>query len=249
MEAHAPRAWCKRLLLWLVFEGQLTLLATGGTITYRASAFKILRESGWDECEEGYALDPNDVDALGIRNALEAKADGRLWESVERYNQSWGEESGALPFGLVPFAEVDWELGTLAATLDTKLPDYWVTEEFECGEDDEVHVALTGLSFDLSQIEMLALPVANSEGRTAPTRPIGRPPKWDWHGALAHVAALASRDPDGLPTGPGAQARIEIEMAQYFSDTCDGEQPAESEIRRHAARVMEALERASRRKA
>lgn len=67
----------------------------------------------------------------------------------------------------------------------------------------------------------------------------GRPPKYDWEGALIHIAALANL-PDGLPTGPGAQAEIARRIADWFASAA-GECPADSEIRRRASRIMQAL--------
>jgi hypothetical protein len=43
----------------------------------------------------------------------------------------------------------------------------------------------------------------------------GRPPKYEWERALAHIAALANL-PDGLPTGPKAQADITRLMNDWF---------------------------------
>lgn len=69
----------------------------------------------------------------------------------------------------------------------------------------------------------------------------GRPPKYDWEGALAHVAAVANT-PDGLKTGPGAQATIERLIADYFMQASDdGSTPCVSEIRKRASRVMWAM--------
>lgn len=70
----------------------------------------------------------------------------------------------------------------------------------------------------------------------------GRPPKYDWEGALAHVTAVANT-PDGLETGPGAQAAIERLITDYFARTSNnGTAPCESEIRKRASLVMKAIE-------
>jgi len=60
--------------------------------------------------------------------------------------------------------------------------------------------------------------------------------KWDWEGAIAHVAAVANR-PDGLPEGPGAQAKIEEIIMNWFIDST-GDAPTASEVRRRASKVM-----------
>lgn len=67
----------------------------------------------------------------------------------------------------------------------------------------------------------------------------GRPRKWDWEGAWAALVAEA-HTPDGLPEGEGAQARIARIMANWFQQKY-GEEPADSEIRKRAAAVLEAI--------
>tara|TARA_R100000501_G_scaffold14813_2_gene26875 strand:- start:7287 stop:7601 length:315 start_codon:yes stop_codon:yes gene_type:complete len=67
----------------------------------------------------------------------------------------------------------------------------------------------------------------------------GRPPKYDWEGSLIDIIAQANT-PDGLPEGPGAQAKIENMMSEWFIART-GEGPAISEVRRRAKRVMEAI--------
>lgn len=67
----------------------------------------------------------------------------------------------------------------------------------------------------------------------------GRPRKWDWEGAWAALVAEA-HTPDGLPEGEGAQASIARIMANWFQQKY-GEEPADSEIRKRAAAVLEAI--------
>jgi hypothetical protein len=68
---------------------------------------------------------------------------------------------------------------------------------------------------------------------------IGRPRKWDWDGALTHLLTVAQH-PDGLPTGPGAQAHIEKLIAEWFIAS-SGSSPTTSQVRTCAQRVMQAL--------
>ena len=56
----------------------------------------------------------------------------------------------------------------------------------------------------------------------------GRPAKWDWDGAVAHLLAVANT-PDGLPEN---QAKVELLVAEWFHRTYDCA-PAESAIRKH----------------
>ncbi|WP_235522906.1 hypothetical protein [Novosphingobium sp. Leaf2] len=64
----------------------------------------------------------------------------------------------------------------------------------------------------------------------------GRPPTWDWEGALIHVVAIANT-PDGLPSERGAQARIEEIIRDWFIQA-GGDAPADSEIRKRANGIM-----------
>ena len=71
-------------------------------------------------------------------------------------------------------------------------------------------------------------------------RPVGRPPKWDWEGAMANVVSKAQH-PDGLPTGPGAQARIEGLITDWFMAEVQ-DAPASSQVRQRAAKIMRMIE-------
>ena len=58
----------------------------------------------------------------------------------------------------------------------------------------------------------------------------GRPGKWDWDGAVAHLLAVANA-PDGLPE---IQAKIEDIVADWFVRMYD-DAPTESAIRKHVS--------------
>lgn len=102
--------------------------------------------------------------------------------------------------------------------------------------------------FSASNIEILPPSPDNIDSvESAPEPPTternrGRPPKWDWEGAIAHVVAVANT-PDGLETGPGAQAAIERLIAGWFTRASnDASAPSESEIRKRASRIVKAIE-------
>jgi len=101
--------------------------------------------------------------------------------------------------------------------------------------------------FSVRGIEILPPPAKSDAPAEADPQPQaiehnrGRPPKWDWEGALAHVVAVANT-PDGLETGPGAQAAIERLIADWFTRASnDASAPSESEIRKRASRIMKAI--------
>jgi hypothetical protein len=116
-------------------------------------------------------------------------------------------------------------------------------------ENSELKLELRGMSFDLDAIEMLApggatpqptLPGIQRDGHPRNRAARGRTAKWDWEGAIAHIAAVANT-PDGLPTGHGAQAKIARLLSDWFAQA-EGESPADSELRLRAANVMTALD-------
>jgi hypothetical protein len=121
----------------------------------------------------------------------------------------------------------------------------WATGDFKAKvqmDFSDVTLTVLGLQFDRKALlssfgeepqptETPAIAVGSNGG--------GRPRKYDWEGAMIHMAALANH-PDGLPTGPGAQAKIARRIADWF-ESGGGDCPADSEIRRRASRIVQAL--------
>nr|WP_314446804.1 hypothetical protein [uncultured Sphingomonas sp.] len=251
----APRAWCKRLLNWEVFWGELRLYARDGTIVHCRPAYDLLREAGWISAPNDVVSDAqlseigdlsDDDDGEALKRALAAPR----FDQVEWLTYQWGVADGALPIGLIVSQDrLDWEEGNLSASIHYGLvPSEWLEsaeEIFEPREASEIRVELTGLSFELSALEMLAPTAQVPNGRAEQTRTGpklgGRPKKWDWEGALAAVAAEANRNPDGLPQGYGAQAQIEKMISEWFVSRI-GEGPVESEVRLRAGRILREIE-------
>jgi hypothetical protein len=103
---------------------------------------------------------------------------------------------------------------------------------------------VTDITCRLADLEALLKDALKETGKGKQTAAVdaarkrGRPKKWDWEAALAHVAAVLSRDPDGLPEGRGAQAKIERVIADWFVETA-GEAPSEGEVRNRARLVFD----------
>lgn len=165
-----------------------------------------------------------------------------------------GEAPQAIDPGYFVFAtEIDWDAGTLWAEWIPHERDRWdalfPTEDLLSSEfnNAEFEVRFSGLSFEFGSIEMLlpnyaiGSPTVLVGERIGPKRSIGRPPKWDWEGALAFMIAEA-QTPDGLPMGAGAQARIEEMITEWFIRGT-GDAPATSQIRERAASIIRSLER------
>jgi hypothetical protein len=248
----APRAWCKRLVSWEVFNDSLHLFAERGEIVRYRMAQQILHEAGFNsassekEIAEFVATEDDEI-AVPVKAAAAA---ANPYDEIETYRHDWYEPCSQLPlpFGLLPASTVDWEQGTLSAELVHGLvPDEWLSypeELFECGRGETVKVSLSGLSFELSAIEML-VPTASAPNLDAApavslaSRRVGRPRQWNWDAALAHVTAVAAEGK--IPTGHGAQARLEELIAEYFTSQF-GAEPATSEIRKRASTIIQALQ-------
>jgi hypothetical protein len=175
----------------------------------------------------------------------------------EPYEWDETEDPVQLDIGFFLYAsEIDWDEGIIRVDLipdDGDLRDvFFPDSEFLGTELDraDFEAVIEGLSFEFSKIEMLlpSMELGAATGfialRNETRAGIGRPKKWDWEGALANVIAVA-QTPDGLPTGQGAQARIEEMIADWFiAET--GNSPAESQIRQRAAAIIQTLERPKR---
>lgn len=251
LSAHAPRAWCKRVLSWEVFNTDLRLYASKGHVIRLRPAGDLLKEAGisvdLSDADRAQLENEDDDFRLPILRTLEA---AHPYDKVETIREDWqGREDDVLPFGLIPASTINWEAGSLVAELlHGLIPNEWLaaTEEtFEVGKSETLVISLSGLRFELNAIEMLApgaaAPPIEAKQSTPASKKGGRPIKWNWEGALAHIASLANK-PDGLPTDAGAQARIARLITDWFI-TEAGEAPADSEVRKRAATILEALTR------
>lgn len=168
----------------------------------------------------------------------------------------WECEDGPdiLDPGYILFAsEIDWDAGIVRCDWLPNERDvlsiWFPSGEFLYSEFEhpDFTARLEGMAFELSRIEML-LPNVGREEQPATSRSvsrqlnyIGRPRKWDWEGALAFIISQA-QTPDGLPTGHGAQAKIETVMAEWFEESA-GSSPSISQIRQRASKVMRLIEK------
>jgi hypothetical protein len=173
---------------------------------------------------------------------------------VEHLAYQWDESNEGprvvSPGYFLNSSNIDWKNGLL--TVEFEITDhidralFWDEEDLLSSEFEKADysITLTGLSFDREPIEMLqphlevtAAKVAKVESRSR----VGRPRTWDWDGATTYLLTIA-QTPDGLPTGPGAQAQIERLVAEWFTNET-GDAPAASQVRQHAAKIMRALKK------
>lgn len=252
----APRPWCKKLLLQLMFEKAIRVYAGAGHFVGRVPILTLLDDESvvpgdgekfWEAVQEKYGVvAPKEADLITTPRGTLAPVTGYRWtceQDLSQYHEiSWG---------YYLYADyLDWDLGELK--IESIFP-------FETNgvfpEDDimfserrnidhvrfswlEFSVVLQNLAFDRSAIELLVGSEQTLKIRSAAS--VGRPTKWDWNGALIALIRKAN-EPDGLPTGHGAQASIERHLSDWFVFHY-GEQPAASQIRHYAQKVMVGLD-------
>jgi hypothetical protein len=71
----------------------------------------------------------------------------------------------------------------------------------------------------------------------------GAPRKWDWDGALVHLAVLAHNNPDGLFRDDGGdpnQSDIARHLRAWFIEACD-DAPESSQLRDYGRRFVTEL--------
>lgn len=251
----APRPWVQRFLRWMAFDEGLAGYSSKGRIQPHTYVFEMTMQLLE---RAGETSGPN-MDRL-IREEFSDDIAQRLVgrDPQSRFDDdpvAWDENDDPkrLDEGFFLFAShIDWELGTISVDYvpdsgdmyETFFPDSeFIQSQFERANYEGL---IEGLSFEFSRIELLlpSLELGQTTGfMTAQSdnrRPVGRPAKWDWEGAMAHVVALAQH-PDGLPTGPGAQARVEELISNWFVNEVQ-EAPASSQVRQRAAKIMRMIE-------
>ena len=247
----APRVWVKRMLFAMIHRGEITAFFNGGKIVSQVPVYALLGHYPDEKSREHtQARDKWLRENYDDEIADKCAGKGPL-ETIIEFDKplSSNNEYVQIGAGFFDFAMIlDWDAGTLFCDV---LPERGDRSEFLFSESDEellnsysgyadISVNLTGLSFLFDHIEILlpSHPLLDNwiDADTASERkPIGRPRKWDWEGAMGFVAA----DPATaqIPAGAGAQARIEDRLAQWFIDQT-GDAPAVSQIRPRASRLV-----------
>ena len=255
LSQSAPAAWVCRALLWMVQAGELDLYADKVEVAARAHAFGFLGPL-FEQAGEWEGASMNEAIRKTYEPALAEKIIGTdRFEYIDDELQTiegW-ENIGAIPLGFLVFCtKFDWKSSQLECDFidDDVLKLDWLfgTQDFVGSEfpKADYNVKFLDLKFEANRIELL-LPSAQFSASvekgtgTSNPRHIGRPRQWDWDGALAHIVAKA-QTPDGLPTGHGAQAKVEAMIAAWFEDQT-GNSPAISQIRSKASRIMGMIEK------
>ena len=252
----APSSWVHRLLRWMSFDQEISAYSTSGKVQAHSPVFefttKLYEHAGEYSGEKMDAEIRRDY-SPEIADQLVGKS---LHDRVYEDPVIWSDTEGAIVVdpGFFLFAdEIDWMGGTIRCehlNPGGELTEFLFPSDDLFGtafEKPEYEATIHGLSFQLNEIELLLpnLDIGQRSGFTAEhsisRRKVGRRPKWDWEKAMAFVVSQA-QTPDGLPTGAGAQARIEDMIAGWFTDET-GNSPSTSQIRERAAKIIAMLER------
>jgi hypothetical protein len=255
LPSSAPRPWMKRLFAWMCVNDELRAYATHGIVTAQSPLFAILTSmDGYDPL--GPMADRDELIKRYYNSELSSKMIGRRYDELiddDPIEWSIADEPIMSSAGTILYSNnIDWELSTLdgeyvESMISQNETLFWDRDELYVSgfHGASYHAQLGGLSFAADSIELLH-PIR--EGLT-PTLPrttnasgLGRPRKWDWEGAMAALVAVAQH-PDGLPTGPGAQAKVEKMTADWFAKEA-GDTPAPSQIRQHISALLRGLKRA-----
>jgi hypothetical protein len=245
----APRPWIKKMLLWMIYEDELKAYFREGRIVPKLSlAMFLLRRLG--------NFPPKEERASVIGANFDEKLAARLndldeMDDVEDDPTEWtvNDEPHQVSCGFFVYASnIDWDAGALEAELDSFMDldseMFWDAEDHLGSEFERptFSVSLKGLCFERDAIEMLQPGVELAAEKREPVEVrarTGRPRLWDWDGATMNLLKLAQH-PDGLPTGPGAQAQIERIISEWFAENT-GNTPSASQVRHHAAQIMQAI--------
>jgi hypothetical protein len=129
---------------------------------------------------------------------------------------------------------------TLARLQRTATID-WIAGDFSFDDCDAGFYAkghACGVKLDRS-----ALPALDSPTPKASPNAGGAPRKWDWDGAILHLAAIAHGSPNGLYRDDGRdpnQSDIARHLRAWFVDACDNA-PENSQLRDYGKRFVTEL--------
>lgn len=251
----APRPWVQRLLRWMAFDEGLAAYSRKGIVQPHCSVSDVTRH---------LIEKAGELSGLRMDAAIQAEFDDEMAAKLigkdpfsrfdgEPLTWSESDEPIQIDIGFFLYAtEIDWDAGVLKAEYlpgEGELQEVFFPDSELLGSDldrPEFEAVLEGLSFEFGKIEMLlpSMELGQTIGFTSAQherrKPVGRPQKWDWEGAMAHVISQAQH-PDGLPTGPGAQAKIEALISEWFvREMLDT--PSSSQVRQRAAKIIQMIE-------
>jgi hypothetical protein len=244
------------MLKWMIFDRELDAYAERVIVQPYSNVFAFTAEL-YDTAKEfsGPSMDKaiSDYYPKDMAEKLIGKKHDERVNDEQNIVEGW-ESVGSIDPGFIMFASnIDWDSGIIEVEWidDDNLANenLFPSQDYAGSEFEKAdyEIRFEGLKFDASRIELL-WPNATFDVSKEPSlkggrnrQSIGRPTKWSWDGVMAYVVSQA-QTPDGLPTGAGAQARIEEMISGWFLLE-SGDSPAPSQVRQRAALIMKTLER------
>ncbi|APZ98706.1 hypothetical protein BWQ93_09525 [Sphingopyxis sp. QXT-31] len=252
----APHAWVKRMLHAMFLTDELQPYFLSGRVKSEVSVGEILLALPDKMLEPPSAKRDAAVREKFSPEIADAIKDKNWTDTFVEYDTEIEPVEGFVfaELGFIHYGTIDWNKGDLICDYIPERgerPDHLFHGiEDMLGTEYERNTSTAefrGMFLPIDKIELL-LPThrlipsdQRALGPSPERRPIGRPPKWDWEGAMAAVGASAKER--GLLTGePGTQAKIEAAMSEWFIEQT-GDAPTISQIRGRASRLVEMVEK------
>ncbi|WP_324262082.1 hypothetical protein U4960_02740 [Altererythrobacter sp. H2] len=183
------------------------------------------------------------IRADAIDAMLRRLATGTLLARCEQYELFCDQ-------GYVPFADKSGIIPKdfWAYVRRFRMPEHqdWLSGDFtvECLQDRQYVAGYAhAVRFERAGLPLVNEPSAISQAITATRGGPGAPRRWDWDGALAHLAALAHFSADGLHRADGTepnQSDIARQLGDWFIGN-GGECPENSQLRTYGKRVVQEI--------
>ena len=251
----APRPWVTRMLHAMLLNDELQAYFLSGQIRSEVSVGEILHLAK-DAKLEPHSSERDAAVRASLGDEIADRIEGKDWtDRILDSEERVGDFDGFVhaPSGFILFGEIDWQTGDLVCDYIPARRER-ASFQFDGFEDlmgseflsNDVTAKFQSMHFERARIELL-LPNQRLHAGSEKAQPalsdstrIGRPRKWDWEAALSFIISKA-QTPDGLPVGPGAQARIEAMIADWF-ETETGGSPSVSQIRTRASAIVRMIE-------
>lgn len=178
------------------------------------------------------------TDALMRRLTEGSLVASPIWFRFVQGNRNDGEEC---VFRLQEDRTIDPNFWRTLQRLKSAANSDWIAGDFSF-EDDDSGFFVTGFASGV-KFDRARLPAVEALKAKPNTNPGGSPRKWDWDGALLHLAALAHESPDGLLRNDGKdpnQSDIARFLRAWFID-CEDEAPENSQLRSYGKRFLAEL--------
>lgn len=256
LSQSAPHAWVKRMLHAMLLTDELQPYFLSGRVKSEVGVGEILLALPDKKFEPPSAERDAKVREKFSPEIADAIRDKVWTDRFVEYDLEIEPVEGFVfaELGFIHYGTIDWNKGDLICDYipeRRERPDHLFLGTDEMlgteYENNSSSAEFRSMFLPTDKIELL-LPthrLVSSDQRTlrpAPERrPIGRPPKWDWEGAMAEIGASA-KDRGFLTGEAGMQAKIEAVMSEWFIEQT-GDAPTISQIRSRASRLVQMVEK------